>query len=131
MRYKLPSGGTVTLRDLDTLKARDTKALMTKMGQAAKGVDETDDGQLAEAGINATDELIAALVTDWQIPYATEDERPWLLPKLDLSLINELRADDYGLVMGLVKPAQEILMPQKVDPTDYEDLDSPTAPASA
>lgn len=131
MRYKLPSGGTVTLRDLGTLKARDTKALMAKMSKAAKGVDENDDGQVAEAGINATDELIAALVTDWQIPYPTDDERPWLLPKLDLTLINELRADDYGLVMGLVKPAQEVLMPQRVDPTDYEDLDSPTAPASA
>ena len=130
-RYKLPSGGTVTLRDLDGLKARDTKALMSKMSKAAKDVDQDDDGQLAEAGMNATDELIAMLVTDWQIPYATEDERPWLMPKLDITLINELRAPDYGRLMSLVQPAQEVLMPKKLDPSDYEDLDSPTAPASA
>ncbi|MFD2421674.1 hypothetical protein [Amycolatopsis pigmentata] len=134
MRYKLPSGAKVTIRDLDTLKARDTKALMAKMGKAAKAVQDAADDQedtLAEAGIGALDHLIALLVTDWDIPYPTEDGRPWLLPKLDPSLIDELTGPDYGALMGIVQPAQEALMPRSMDPGEYEDLDSPTVPASA
>ena len=131
MRYKLPSGGKVTIRDLDTLKARDTKALMAKMAAAAKDIDTDDDAEVTKAGIGGTDHLIALLVTDWQIPYPTENGREWLLPKLDLSLIDELSGPDYGALMAIVKPAQEALMPRTMNPGEYEDLDSPSVPASA
>lgn len=130
-RYKLPSGAKVTIRDVDTLKARDSKVLMGKMSASAQGVDTDNDEALAEAGIGVFDELIALLVTDWDIPYPTEDGRPWLLPKIDHTLIDELTGADYGALMSIVKPAQEVLMPQKTDPSEYEDLDSPTAPANA
>lgn len=130
-RYKLPSGGKVTLRDPESLKARDTKAFMAKMGAAAKGIDEEDGEAVAAAGVASTDHLLAMLVTDWEIPYPTEDGRPWLLPKFDLSLIDDLSGPDYGLLMELAKPAQAALMPRDTNPDDYADPDSPTEPASA
>lgn len=124
MRHTLPSGGWVELRDPTTLKARHTKAVM-------RSIKEFDQSQPVEAGLSMTDGLIALMVEAWELPYATDDGRPWALPKDDVSMVDDLSAADYMRLTNLMKPAQEVLMPGNPDPSDYDNPDSPTVPASA
>lgn len=124
MRHDLPSGGWVDLRDPTTLKAKHTKQVM-------RSIKDFNTEQPVEAGLSMTDGLIALLVTDWSLPYDTDEGRAWQLPREDVSMVDELSAADYMRLTALIKPAQEVLMPSNPDPSDYGNPDSPTVPASA
>jgi hypothetical protein len=125
MRYHLPSGGRVTLLDPDQLTAKHTKAMMRRV-RAMK----VQPGEEVVAGVEATDYLISQVVVAWELPYDTSDGRPWVPPAEDPTLVDELRAPDYGRLLVLVHPLERVILPHDADPTEYEDHDSPTGPAS-
>ena len=129
MRYNLPSGGWVELRDPESLKARDRKNVMRNIGN----VDE--DHQMAFV-VDMSDGITAMMITDWKIPYLPEGSP---LPSQDLAILDELSIADDAALQGLPEMTQAAKMfkPGKADPSDYThpdgspNLESPTGPSSA
>lgn len=129
VRHDLPSGGWVEIRSLESLKARDSKAVMRSLGKV-------DVEKVMSMAVDMTDGLIAVMVTDWKIPYGDD----WAIPSLCIMrdaetgtpvVLDELTAQDYSQIQLLVQPAQKVLFPGKPSPDDAADPASPTAPASA
>lgn len=128
-RHELPSGGWVELRNLESLRARDTKAVMRSLGKV-------DLDKVMSMAVDMTDALIAVMVTDWKLPYGDDWSIPSLCVMRDAQtgtpvVLEELTAQDYATIRDLMEPAQKLLFPGKPDPTDAEDPASPTAPANA
>lgn len=130
-RHELPSGGVVYLRDHLMLRGKDTRRI-------AKAIPKPADGEAPDAlgiGLDITAGVIAALVTDWKLPYdpdPAEDGTPreWVLPSVDVSMVFELSMPDHSALSALVQEAQKAAFPKPPDPTDYPDELSPTEPAS-
>lgn len=131
-RHDLPSGGWVELREGGMLRARDQKRML-------RGMPAADRQDPLEVGLSVTSGMIAVMVVDWKLPYppapAETDngpqERDWLLPSQDPSLIDDLSMPDYNQLVELVKPEMQAAFPGKPDPSDYDTPDSPTGPANA
>lgn len=132
VRHELPSGGWVVLRDHTQLRARTMKEVLRRV--------KIDDDNAMNTGLSITDSLMVALVTDWGFPYKPEPvvqpdgtvvERDWVLPSVDVTMTDDLRAPDYSALRDLVQPAQKVMFPGKPDAKDVEDPGSPTEPASA
>lgn len=132
VRHDLPSGGWVELRDHTLLRAKALKRVI-RNGNIAR---DAAGGLDIEMGFSITDNLIAILVTAWEVPYEPEPAedgtvRDWVLPSVDMSIVDELSAPDFSLLQELINPARQLLFPGKADPSDAEDPTSPTEPASA
>lgn len=131
-RHVLPSGGWVELREGGMLRARDQKRML-------RSIPADDRQNPLEVGLSVTSGMIALMVVDWKLPYPpapTEtdtgpQERDWLLPSQDLSMVDDLSMPDYNRLVELVKPEAEAAFPGKPDPSDYDNPASPTGPANA
>ncbi|TCO57120.1 hypothetical protein [Actinocrispum wychmicini] len=128
-KVTLPSGGWARLADPRTLRTKHQKAIM-RAGNAARN----DKGDL-EYGWATTETLMKYLVTEWNLPYRADPAddgtaRDWVLPSQDMSILDELTPGDYRALLDALEPARKVLFPKAADPSDYEDPDSPTEPAS-
>jgi len=128
-RHPLPSGGWLDLTDLNRMRAKDLRRI-------TRGANVGAGDSNMEVMFRVNDHLAATLITDWKLPYApsdTDDGQPrdWVLPRVDLTMIEELEPADYNKVRKLLEPAVKLLFPGEPDPSDYEDESSPTGPASA
>jgi hypothetical protein len=128
-RHQLPSGGWLDMTDPERMRAKDLRRITLAARVGA------DDGNMAVM-FRVTDHLAATLFTDWKLPYPpsdTDDGQPrdWVLPRVDLAMVEELEPADYNKVRKLLEPAVKLLFPGDPDPSDYEDESSPTGPASA
>jgi hypothetical protein len=137
----------VELRDNTMLRAKDQKQLL-KQSQANNislspeqveaikngGAIQVDSSAM-DAGLNAADRIMARMVTDWKLPYEPDPAddgtpREWVLPSVDVSIVDELSMPDYTKLTELVRPVLLAAFPGKPDPTDHKDPLSPTGPAS-
>jgi hypothetical protein len=128
-KVALPSGGWARLADPRTLRTKHQKAIMR-----AASVVRQDKGDL-ESGWASSETLMRYLVTEWSLPYRPDPAddgtaRDWLLPSEDVSILEELTPGDYKALLDALEPARKVLFPKAADPSDYEDPDSPTEPAS-
>jgi len=122
VRYNLPSGGWVELRDPKTLKARDRKAVM-------RGLPDPETGRVMRFGVDMSDGITAVMVAAWKIPYLPDAP----LPSENIDILDDLSIADDAALQGMpeMTEAAKLFRPGKPDPSTYEDLDSPTGPASA
>lgn len=130
-RHELPSGGVVYLRDHTMLRGKDFKRIAQAVPKPAPGQKPDQMG----VGLDITAGVIAALVTDWKLPYEPDPAddgtpREWVLPSVDVSMVFELSMADHTALSALVDQAQKAAFPAKPDPTDFADPLSPTEPAS-
>lgn len=151
-RHDLPSGGWVELREKKIFRAKDQKRMLKlvrdsesiSMETMQKIAADTKDGaapkidmkQAMDWGLTMFDGVIIMMIQDWSLPYSPEEaedgtEREWVLPSQDMSMLGELSGPDYNALVELVKPTVETAFPGKPDPTDYDNVQSPTEPASA
>jgi hypothetical protein len=122
MRYNLPSGGWVEIRDPKLLKARDRKAVV-------RGVQDPEEGHTMARVVDMSDGIAAMMITAWKLPYLPDA----VLPSQDLSLLDEMTIEDDSALQGTPEmlEAARLFQPTKPDPSDYDNPDSPTEPASA
>jgi hypothetical protein len=123
MRYNLPSGGWVEIRDPKLLKARDRKTVMRSM-------QDPEEGHMLTFAVDMTDGIAAVMVEDWKIPYLPDDAP---LPSQNLAILDDLSIADESALQALPEmlEAAKLFKPGKPDPSDYDNPDSPTEPASA
>lgn len=151
-RHDLPSGGWVELREKKIFRAKDQKRMlkmvrdsesisMETMQKIAAGTKDgaapqVDMTQAMDWGLSVFDGLMIMMVQDWYLPYPPEEaddgsEREWALPSVDKSMVGELTQSDYNRLVELVQPLMDAAFPTKPDPSDYDNPQSPTVPASA
>jgi hypothetical protein len=108
---KLPSGNTVTLKDLSTLKVGDRKRVI-------KATDKQE-GDLSKA-MALGDALIAMMIEEWSFDL--------ILPSIRLETLDELSMADYDALTEATKGVQNSLFPTLADtPTNEADPKAPTA----
>lgn len=106
--HTLPSGNWVVLKDPRQLTRGDKR----KIVMACKGLEAID------AGYVMFDWLAAQLVTAWSYPLP--------LPADDSNALDGLPIEDDGPFGELIQPARELLFPNRPDPSDHKDEQSPT-----
>lgn len=121
-RHDLPSGGWVELRDANELKAKDRKRVLRQLG-------DPKEGHVLAASVDLADLIMACMVTAWKLPYL--EDAP--IPAVQLDVLDELSMEDENKLQRLVEPVAHLFAPsgKKPDPSDYDNPDSPTGPASA
>ena len=108
---KLPSGNTVTLKDLSTLKVGDGKRVI-------KATDKQE-GDLSKA-MALGDALIAMMIEEWSFDL--------ILPSVRLETLDELSMADYDALTEATKDVQNSLFPSLSDsPANEADPKAPTA----
>jgi hypothetical protein len=108
---KLPSGNTVTLKDLSTLKVGDRKRVI-------KATDKQE-GDLSKA-MALGDALIAMMIEEWSFDL--------ILPSIRLETLDELSMADYDALTEATKDVQNSLFPSLSDsPANEADPKAPTA----
>jgi len=108
---KLPSGNTVVLKDLSTLKVGDRKRVI-------KATDKQE-GDLSKA-MALGDALIAMMIEKWSFDL--------ILPSVRLETLDELSMADYDALTEATKDVQNSLFPSLTDsPANEADPKAPTA----
>ena len=108
---KLPSGNTVVLKDLSTLKVGDRKRVI-------KATDKQE-GDLSKA-MALGDALIAMMIEEWSFDL--------ILPSVRLETLDELSMADYDALSEATKGAQNSLFPALADTEENnKDPKAPTA----
>lgn len=136
-RLELPSGGWVEMKDPNWLRGKDRDALIRKLnGGENAPVDAKDPDATMVAGFRAVKIMAGIMITGWHLPYEPEPAedgtaRPWVLPSVDYTIMDELFAPDVVMIEEELKVAQRILMPQKPSPDQHADPESPSTPESA
>lgn len=90
-KITLPSGATVTLKDLKELRIKDRKKVM-KIADSAEG------GDLSRA-MALGDALIAMMIEDWSFDL--------IIPSVKLEALDELDVIDYDFLIEQTKEAQK------------------------
>jgi hypothetical protein len=134
-RHNLPTAGAwVELRDYTDLRAKHRKQAMA----ARVGTTEIDPttgkpmpiraSMAFLAGIDLAESVAAMLITAWHIPYLPGAA----LPEADPSILGELTMEDNNAILVLTEGARTALLAgaKAIDPSDHEDPDSPSVPAS-
>lgn len=119
-RHNLPSGGWVELRDASELKAKDRKRVMRNLG-------DPQEGHVMASVVDMTDGIIATMVTAWELPYLLDAP----LPSVQIDVLDELELADENVLQKLTEGAAKMFQSGGVDPSEYDNPDSPTVPASA
>ena len=91
---KLPSGNTVTLKDLSALKVGDRKKVIRATDQ--------QEGDLSKA-MALGDALIAMMIEEWSFDL--------MLPSVRLETLDELSMADYDALTEATKDVQNSLFP--------------------
>lgn len=130
IRHELPSGGWVEVRDHTLMRSKDKKTFLRKFAPRAEDLSDLEKGFLL------TDGLMAALITDWKLPYEPDpaddgSPREWVLPSADETLVDELTAPDYEAVQKIIEDARKVLFPVPASPDQVNDKLSPSGPANA
>lgn len=108
---KLPSGNTVVLKDLSTLKVGDRKKVI-------KSTDKQE-GDLSKA-MALGDALIAIMIEEWSFDL--------ILPSVRIETLDELSMADYDVLTEACKEAQNSLFPSLADtPANEADPKAPSA----
>jgi hypothetical protein len=108
---KLPSGNTVSLKDLSSLKVGDRKRVI-------KATDKQE-GDLSKA-MALGDALIAMMIEEWSFDL--------ILPSVRLESLDELTMADYDALTEATKGAQNSLFPSLSDtPANEADPKAPSA----
>lgn len=93
---KLPSGATVKIRDLNTLKQKDRMRLFPE--------NESQEGNPAYRGYKMFDNTIAVIVEDWSFDL--------VIPSIKSDILGELDVADYDALTEEAKIALEVLFPK-------------------
>jgi hypothetical protein len=93
---KLPSGATVKIRDLNTLKQKDRMRLFPE--------NESQEGNPAYRGYKMFDNTIAVIVEDWSFDL--------VIPSIKSEILGELDVADYDALTEEAKIALEVLFPK-------------------
>lgn len=103
------SGAKVVLKDPETLRVKDRKAIYKNASKEDEGIMQA---------LSFADGLIAILVESWTLDL--------MLPSIKISVLDELEMADYDYLTEQTKHAQKILFP-KLEQTDEteKDVDSP------
>lgn len=99
----LPSGATVVLKDVSTLRSGDRKKVMKASDDAT--------GELSKALVLG-DALVAMLVESWSFDF--------LPPSVKVESLDELEIPDYDALVEATKEAQEALFPKLKKTTEAE-----------
>jgi hypothetical protein len=118
-RFNLPSGGWVELKNVEDLKARDKKAVLSAVKVA-------DPERPMGVNIDSVDNLVVAVLIAWEVPYLPGAA----LPSQDRTVLDELSIADYDELNELTLPLVSALFPAKVTVDDHQVPDSPTVPES-
>lgn len=94
---KLPSGATVKIRDLNTLKQKDRMRLFPE--------NESQEGNPAYRGYKMFDNTIAVIVEDWSFD-------DLILPSIKPEILGELDIPDYDALVAEATEALAILFPK-------------------
>lgn len=136
-RLELPSGGWVEMKDPNFLRGKDRDALIRQLNGGSNGkIDVNDPDATMDAGLRAVKIMAGIMITGWHLPYDPDPAddgtpRPWVLPSVDYTIMDELYAPDVVLIEEELKVAQRVLMPQKPSPDQHADPESPSGPESA
>lgn len=103
-KITLPSGATVTLKDLKELRIKDRKKVM-KIADSAEG------GDLSRA-MALGDALIAMMIEDWSFDL--------IIPSVKLEALDELDVRDYDFLIEQTKEAQKALFPNLSETPETE-----------
>jgi hypothetical protein len=93
---KLPSGATVKIRDLNTLKQKDRMRLFPE--------NESQEGNPAYRGYKMFDNTIGMIVEDWSFDL--------VIPSIKSDILGELDVADYDALTEEAKIALEVLFPK-------------------
>jgi hypothetical protein len=108
---KLPSGATVKIRDLNTLKQKDRMRLFPE--------NESQEGNPAYRGYKMFDNTIAVIVEDWSFDL--------VIPSIKSEILGELDVADYDALTEEAKIALEVLFPKTSKTVEAEaDPKAPT-----
>jgi hypothetical protein len=103
---KVPSGQSVTLKDLNSFKHKDRKKILSSLG----------DGEISVgAGIKLLDGMISALIEGWTFELS--------IPSVDPNSLDELSIEDYDAIAKEAEQVQAKLFPRFS--TDSGDQNSP------
>lgn len=103
-KVTLPSGATATLKDPNTLRVKDRRAIMTAS-------EKVEGGDLAKA-LALSDALLAILITDWSFDLP--------IPSVKTSSVDELEMKDYDALVEHTKEAQKALFPSLAETVENE-----------
>jgi hypothetical protein len=106
----LPSGATVKIRDLKTLKQKDRMRLFPE--------NESQEGNPAYRGYKMFDNTIAVIVEDWSFEL--------VIPSIKSDILGELDVADYDALTEEAKIALEVLFPKTAKTLEAES--DPKAP---
>lgn len=109
------SGATVVLKDPETLRTKDRKAIYKNASKEDEGIMQA---------LSFADGLIAILVESWTLDL--------MLPSVKISVLDELEIADYDFLTEETKEAQKIIFPkiQQTEETE-KDTDSPFGNSNA
>lgn len=103
------SGATVVLKDPETLRTKDRKAIY-------KNASKQDEGIMQALGF--ADGIIAILVESWTLDL--------MIPSLKISVLDELEIADYDYLTEQTKDAQKVIFPKLADTEENaKDSESP------
>lgn len=112
----LPSGATVKIRDLKTLKQKDRMRLFPE--------NESQEGNPAYRGYKMFDNTIAVIVEDWSFEL--------VIPSIKSEILGELDVADYDALTEEAKIALEVLFPKTSKTIEAEkDPKAPTDNSNA
>jgi hypothetical protein len=114
----LPSGGTVTIRDAKTMRAREKRILDEVFADA----DVSNRGEKSAAMVGRV-ALAKLLITAWTLPYLPGAK----IPSEDPDVFDELEIPDYNLIVEKVMPSLFFLYATGV-PATPDDSDKPGSP---
>lgn len=102
---KLPSGNTVTFRDISNMKVKDRKKILLSVGAKDIGVAQ---------GLALIDGILALLIKEWSFDL--------IPPSVKIESLDELDIPDYDKLAQEAEEAQKLLFPKFAD---SDDPDSP------
>lgn len=115
-RHDLPSGGWITLRDVDELRARDKRAVQ-------KAWAKDDPEHPLSNLLDVSDHIAKVVASEIFLPYSVESN-------VNSDWVSELKLADSTEVERLIVPLSRAMFPL-VDANEHtEDPDSPTTPES-